>query len=38
MNESMSTANGSTILNENKVYKSDDLLKTIDLMNRMKNM
>jgi hypothetical protein len=36
INES-ATANGSKTLNENKVYKSDDLLKTIDFMNRVMN-
>lgn len=36
INES-ATANGSKALNENKVYKSDDLLKTIDFMNRVMN-
>ena len=38
INESMTTANGSTVLNEEKVYKSNDLLKTLDFMNRMKNI
>ena len=36
INES-ATANGSKALNENKVYKSDDLIKTIDFMNRVMN-
>ena len=36
INESVS-ANGSKALNENKVYKSADLLKTIDFMNRVLN-
>ena len=36
INES-ATANGSKALNESKVYKSDDLLKTIDFMNRVMN-
>ena len=36
INESVS-ANGSKTLNENKVYKSADLLKTIDFMNRVLN-
>ena len=36
INESV-TANGSKMLNENKVYKSDDLIKTIDFMNRVMN-
>ena len=34
INESK-TAKGTQTINENKVYKSDDLLKTIDLMRRM---
>lgn len=34
INESV-TANGSKALNEDKVYKSDDLIKTIDFMNRV---
>ena len=34
INESMTTANGSTI-NEEKAYKSNDVLKTIDFMNRV---
>jgi hypothetical protein len=38
INESMTTAKGSTALNEEKVYKSNDLLKTLDFMNRMKNI
>lgn len=36
INESV-TANGSKALNENKVYRSDDLIKTIDFMNRVMN-
>ena len=36
INESV-TANGSKSLNEDKVYKSPDLLKTIDFMNRVLN-
>lgn len=36
INESV-TANGSNSINENKVYKSDDLIKTIDLMRRITN-
>lgn len=36
INES-ATANGSKALNEDKVYKSDDLIKTIDFMNRVMN-
>lgn len=36
INESV-TANGSKMLNENKVYKSVDLIKTIDFMNRVMN-
>jgi hypothetical protein len=36
INESK-TANGTQMINENKVYKSDDLLKTIDLMKRITN-
>jgi hypothetical protein len=36
INESK-TANGTQMINENKVYKSDDLLKTIDLMKRIGN-
>ena len=35
LNESSKTANGTKALNENKEYKSNDLLKTIDLMNRV---
>ena len=35
LNESSVTANGTKVLNEQKVYKSDDLLKTIDFMNRV---
>ena len=36
INESK-TAKGSQMINDNKVYKSDDLLKTIDLMKRITN-
>ena len=36
INESV-TANGSKALNEDKVYRSDDLIKTIDFMNRVMN-
>ena len=35
--ESSVTAKGTKTLNEEKVYKSDDLLKTIDFMNRVLN-
>lgn len=35
LNESSVTANGTKVLNEEKVYKSPDLLKTIDFMNRV---
>ena len=35
INESSKTANGTKTLNENSVYKSADLLKTIDFMNRV---
>jgi hypothetical protein len=35
INESSLTANGSTNLNESKVYKSEDLMKTINFMNRL---
>lgn len=38
LNESSATANGTKKLNEDKVYKSNDLLKTIDLMNRVDNI
>jgi len=38
LNESSVTANGTKKLNEEKIYKSNDLLKTIDLMNRVENM
>lgn len=37
INESSATAKGTQALNEQKVYKSNDLMKTIDLMNRMSN-
>jgi hypothetical protein len=37
INESK-TAKGTQVINENKVYKSDDLIKTIDLMNRITNI
>ena len=37
INESK-TAKGTQMINENKVYKSDDLIKTIDLMNRITNI
>ena len=37
LNESSATANGTKTLNEQKVYKSNDLLKTIDLMGRVLN-
>ena len=36
INESV-TAKGSKVLNEDKVYRSDDLIKTIDFMNRVMN-
>ena len=32
---SMTTVNDSKAINENKSYKSDDLIKTIDLINRV---
>ena len=35
LNESSATANGTKELNEQKIYKSNDLLKTIDLMGRV---
>lgn len=35
LNESSVTAKGTKELNEQKTYKSDDLLKTIDFMNRV---
>lgn len=35
LNESSVTANGTKALNEQKIYKSDDLLKTINFMNRV---
>lgn len=35
INESSKTAKGTKELNENKVYNSNDLIKTIDLMNRV---
>lgn len=35
INESSPTANGTQTLNEEKLYKSDSLLKTIDFMNRV---
>ena len=38
LNESSATAKGTKELNENKVYKSNDLLKTLDLMKRMNNI
>lgn len=38
MNESMTMAKGSAVINEQKVYKSNDLIKTLDFMNRMKNI
>lgn len=38
LNESSVTAKGTKALNEDKIYKSDDLLKTIDLMNRINNL
>jgi len=37
LNESSATANGTKELNEKKIYKSNDLLKTIDLMGRVLN-
>jgi chromosome segregation ATPase len=37
LNESSATANGTKELNEQKIYKSNDLLKTIDLMGRVLN-
>lgn len=38
INESSVTAKGSKALNEEKIYKSNDLMKTIDLMNRIENI
>ena len=35
LSESMTTPNGTEVINEQKVYKSNDLLKTIEFMNRM---
>jgi len=35
INETSQTANGTKNLNENKVYQSNDLMKTIDLMKRV---
>ena len=37
LNNASVTANGTKELNENKVYKSDEVLKTIDFMNRVLN-
>lgn len=37
INESSKTANGTKTLNEEKVYKPESLLKTIDFMNRVLN-
>jgi hypothetical protein len=37
ININESTKNDSEMLNESKVYKSDDLMKTIDFMNRVLN-
>lgn len=37
LNESSATAKGTKELNEQKIYKSNDLLKTIDLMGRVLN-
>ena len=37
INETSMTVNGTKTLNESAPYKSNDFLKTIDLMNRMKN-
>lgn len=38
INESSVTAKGTKELNEGKAYQSSELLKTIDLMNRMNNL
>lgn len=38
INESSKTAKGTKELNESAGYKSNDVLKTIDLMNRMQNI
>lgn len=38
MNEAMSASNNTNAINETKIYKSNDLLKSIDLMNRIKNI
>ena len=38
LNETSATANGTKKLNEEKVYRSSDLLKTIDLMNRVSSI
>lgn len=35
INESSQTANGTKVLNEEKIYKPESLLKTIDFMNRV---
>ena len=35
LNESSATANGTKELNEQKIYKTNDLMKTIDLMGRV---
>lgn len=37
INESSKTANGTKVLNEEKVYRPESLLKTIDFMNRVLN-
>lgn len=37
LNETSATANGTKELNEQKIYKSNDLMKTIDLMGRVLN-
>ena len=37
LNGASATANGTKELNENKVYKSEEVLKTIDFMNRVLN-
>ena len=38
LNETSKTANGTKKLNESVEYRSDDLVKTIDLMTRINNL
>jgi len=38
LTETSQTANGTKMLNENVEYRSDDLMKTIDLMTRINNL